>query len=352
MAGTVRDAATGQPLAGVTVQPPGRPNLKSVTDAQGRYRIEGMRKGKGQVVTAIPGDDQPYFMRDADVPDGVGLAPVTVDFELHRGTWITGRVTDRTTGRPVGGAIIRYLPYLTNDAVRQLPEFQRNRPHPRRGQPLHVEGRRDLPDRRGRRAGGGHGGLAEPALPPWRGRGSDQMPAPPRRALLRHLPAAAATKALTAALKDVDIPDARREDVRLDFELDPGLTIHLTTVDPDGKPLTGVAAYGHAPGMPIEVQPAATFDAVAFGPDERREIWLWSMPRKLGKVVTLTSADAPGGAATVRLEPLATVTGRLLDPDGLPVPDAWVHATTDGPKAPTDAQGRFRLLLPPAAATR
>ena len=59
--------------------------LKTVSDASGRFRLIGMPKGKGNVVIAVPNDDQPYFMREASVGDPPGIGPVPVEIELHRG---------------------------------------------------------------------------------------------------------------------------------------------------------------------------------------------------------------------------------------------------------------------------
>ncbi len=125
--GTVRDAATGKPLAGVTVasdvfagrRVAGMRDVLSQTDSQGRYRLVGMPKGKGNEIMAFPNDDQPYLMRHMVVPDDPGADPVTVDLELHRGVWITGRVVDKATGKPVI-ARLDYLPFLSNPFARRF----------------------------------------------------------------------------------------------------------------------------------------------------------------------------------------------------------------------------------------
>ena len=117
--GVVRDAKTGEALAGVGVQSwrfansrrDGDRSIHTVSDAQGRFRLVGMPKGAGNRIVAIPNDEQPYLMRTADVPDEPGLEPAKVEFQLHRGIWISGRVTDRVTGKPVPGAELHYLPF-------------------------------------------------------------------------------------------------------------------------------------------------------------------------------------------------------------------------------------------------
>ncbi|MGH7139288.1 MAG: M56 family metallopeptidase [Pirellulales bacterium] len=128
--GTVRDADSGQPLAGVTVANNnwlpgvvGSRLVRATTDKSGRYRLEGLPKTSGIELLAVPNDDRPFFMQEAAVPESPTLDPVTVDFDLHRGIWITGRVTDKATGEPAA-ARVRYFPFLTNEfAHKRTPEF-------------------------------------------------------------------------------------------------------------------------------------------------------------------------------------------------------------------------------------
>ena len=60
-----------------------------------------------------PNDEQPYFFYITVVPNPPGFGPVTLDFKLTQGLWITGRVTDKVTGKPVT-AKVTYYPFLSN----------------------------------------------------------------------------------------------------------------------------------------------------------------------------------------------------------------------------------------------
>ena len=100
----VRDRHTKKPLAGVTVRSDSRATgpgsfqildtVRTTTDAEGRYRLTGMAKGEGYKIAADPTHDQPYVSMSRDVPEHAGLDPVTVDFEIKRGVWIEGKITD------------------------------------------------------------------------------------------------------------------------------------------------------------------------------------------------------------------------------------------------------------------
>ena len=138
LVGTVRDAATGAPLANVSIESrmlAGAPHaeegaVRTQTDSQGHYRLVGLQKGNGEgrsgrnVIAVVPNDEQPYFMLTrVRVPKTPGLAPATLDFKLTRGLWITGRAIDRETGKPVPCAVV-YAPFLSNPLAANLPEFK------------------------------------------------------------------------------------------------------------------------------------------------------------------------------------------------------------------------------------
>ena len=125
--GTVRDRATGKLLAGVRVESQNLPGmmfyprnaLHTQTDAEGRFRLIGMPKDTkpgsepGNLIRFVPNEDQPFLIRTVAVPDTPGLDPVRLDVDLRRGQWITGRVTDKATGKPVFSRI-EYFPWLKN----------------------------------------------------------------------------------------------------------------------------------------------------------------------------------------------------------------------------------------------
>ena len=352
VSGTVRDAKTGQPMAGVLVKRNNggvraEPNLGDVvTDANGSYRIDGIPKGRNTQLLFVPNDEQPYFMSEVDVPDTAGLAPITIDVSLHRGIWISGKVTDHVTGKPVGGTRINYLPYLTNKYAFATPEFQ------------HASGNRRIPGPETRYHSKADGtyrlvGLPGPALvTAWctvhsycNGVGGDKIKCPvkPGTEIFQTYDPLAA-RGHPNALKEVDIPDGA-QDTHVNFELDPGITITVSVVDPQGKPMEAFTAIGQIPSMGFERIHGSTVDAVAFRPDGERRMFIWDAARKIGKAIVLRPADVPTRKLTVRLEPWSYITGRLIGPDGQPIAKARVAVAFDQPATGTDDQGRFRLAV-------
>ena len=51
--------------------------LKTKTDEEGRFRLAGMPKGKGNKIIIVPNDEQPYFMQEVEFPDPPGAGPVS-----------------------------------------------------------------------------------------------------------------------------------------------------------------------------------------------------------------------------------------------------------------------------------
>ncbi|HUY90176.1 MAG TPA: carboxypeptidase regulatory-like domain-containing protein [Pirellulales bacterium] len=356
--GVVRDAATREPLAGVSIESNrfagsnyvNERHLLAVSNDRGRYRLVGMPKGAGNQLLAVSNDEQPYLMRDVDVPESRGLESIEVDIELHRGVWITGRVTDRATGEPLV-AWLHYWPFLSNEYARQTPEFgtppgsadgYENRYVSRPDGSFRLVG---LPGRAivGALCVTGHyrDGVGAESIEGINERGHfDTYPNPV-------MPG----KKWPHAMKEIN-PAADAESVVCDLTLDPGGKIAVNVLDREGKSLEDFEAEGvHSlPWSPWSANGRSRFEVINLGPDETRTVIIRHKSRKLGKVVRLRLADHPTGATTVSLEPTAKIVGRLLDANGEPISGAEITAlllpSGDFSKRlrpiATDEQGRFK----------
>ena len=105
--------------------------LRVKTDAQGKFRLLGMPKGKNRLL-AVPNDEQPYFLHRIDVPDPPGAGPVQVEVGITRGLWIEGKLTEEgdRQARGRGPALLCTLPgqHVRPGCarVRQGPERRRD----------------------------------------------------------------------------------------------------------------------------------------------------------------------------------------------------------------------------------
>lgn len=361
--GTVKDAATGKPLAGVSIESyklAGYPFvnnrvLKTRSDAEGHYRLAGAPKGEGNQLIAIPADGQPYFMREVKVPDPVGLEPIALDIELHHGVLISGRVTDRSTGEPVPAVRIHYFPYRTNEHAQAIPEFGGN---------LSSFGdqMRYQTDRDGRyqivalpgpavlgvwsvfkqfRMGSG---FQEAAGKTQDGKrldtyGNPIFPAPQWPTMIQPID-----------------PAADAGEMSVDFALDPGASLRLHVVDEAGQPVTGALFDGIGGSVSSEgdVTPA-TVTAVGLGPDDSRVIVVRHDQRRIGRVIKVGPAEVAKGEITVDLQPFMSLKGRLLNPDNEPMTGLEVQPfvlpaaswSTTLASCSSDEQGNFDATLVP-----
>jgi RNA polymerase sigma factor (sigma-70 family) len=355
--GVVRDRDTKKPLAGFCVRClklanhplhylDGQEIVQTTTDAQGAYRLMGMPKGEGNIIKVVPPRDMPFLTVSSKVPNPPGLGPVTVDVALKRGVWIEGKVTDKVTGKPVKGGI-HYFTLYSNPNRRDHPDRGLRSAHvatikedgsyriaamPGPGM-IAVYGRQNHYLRVDQRQDEyGSKGLSDEEYPPHL-RGSN-----------------------CGALTRVN-PANGVEKVKRDATLDPGWTLKGTILGPDGKPLAGTRSMllvGH--WWDQEATKTAEFSAW-FNPQELQEI-IFQHPQK-GLIGVAQPPKKNGDSITVRMEPGATVTGRLVDAHGKPRagvelgvsfrPKGWRSWFDYLPvRIKTDHEGRFHVenLLP------
>ncbi len=321
--GVVRIKGTGRPAAGITVrgiEPTTRTWIYARTDKDGRFRLLGLPKaGVYQLRTEARSGIEPYLnVSPLTVSDTEGLKPIETTIEVPRGVTITGRLIDRTTGRPVRAKHVNYIKLPTN---------------PNDGYP-----------------GTGHGGAVVPTfkmtVPPGEGliyasvRGAEP---PYTRARLRKEDRGkgiggpgdgeASTIRLDShhAYKFIDVP-ADAKDFTVDLELTRGLTRKGRVVDPVGKPVAGARCYGLDPLGFIKTLPDETFEVHGLEPGYPRQVIVahkgagWSA-RSPSRTRTLTSE----ATLEVRLGPPCSVKGRLVDEDGLPLAGATLSVMSYGP---------------------
>ena len=384
--GVVRDKTSGAPLADVWVGPgldvitaleTGR--FPYASDEHGRFAIEGVSAdlkelhyaemtGPGgwrseRVVLAVPKPGQPYFLARGRVNDA-GEAVV----DCPRG--IPFRLTLRDeSGRPVE-AEVTYSVIAPNPSFLKVVEYMLAQA----GSPL---------SRAARQADGSYLGVALPgpgvvvAKTPRKagyrpahvdpkaffapGK-ADWTPQELITAYGTHDTLSVATFYGGAWIDQHDYaaivlvnpaPDAKP--LALSATVVPDRPRQVTLLDPEGRPVVGAKTTGltyhpwdHEPALR-----AATIPITGLHPDRARRITFVKEDRKLiGFLLARGDGDA---AYTVRMQPWATVTGRVVDEQGTPQPRASLGAGTvrefaahDDPSlgifpgVQTDEQGRFR----------
>ncbi len=331
--GTVRDAATSELLPGVEIHSyrmtefgiSAGKAIRVKSDNEGRYRLVGMPKGSGRQIIAVPSDEQPYLMREFDVPDQPGLEAVECNLDLHRGVWITGRITDKQSGKPVGAPAqvwMYYLPFRDNPFAQALPEYDSDgNTHGYQDQyQVRADGTYRLVGLPGRAIIGltaWHQGYPD-------GMGSESIEGIDKKTghfNTFRAPLSPSRKWPTA-MKEVDIAEGTAN-IEFDFALDSGRSLQITTVDAAGEEVQGASVYG-VKGRSSGWQDfdGASFEAIGFTPPLKRTMLFHHKVRNIGQVIQVEATDESTKSITITLQPCATIRGRLVDDNEVPLSGA------------------------------
>jgi hypothetical protein len=154
-------------------------------------------------------------------------------------------------------------------------------------------------------------------------------------------------------------PEETTEVVTCDLQFDRGKTVKGACAGPDGQPLPGVSVHGPVTHLlNIEPLPTPQFILYTMNPEKPEPFFFYHKEKKLAAAV-LVKADEPEGF-TVRLQPAAAITGRLIDEDGIPLAGIRIMGQIQSGQlnlrfgwggffgGQTDQDGRFRIedLIP------
>ncbi|WP_435011013.1 sigma-70 family RNA polymerase sigma factor [Tundrisphaera lichenicola] len=324
--GTVKDKETGKPLSNAVVQTTGLFGnplrfLRTTTDAEGRYRLPGVTSknnyGDGQQVLARV-DGEPYLQAVQSVGEGSGT--ITRDFDLKRGVWARGRVTDGTTGQPVQAQFDYYI-FEENPHLKEYPRYGTINA----GMPFQNDddGRYQIVVMPGRgvivaRAGNEiyRLGVGADRIEGLKGMSMQIVNTRPSGLIVNNF----------STLVEVN-PKVGDESVTADIILDRGRTLKGKLVGPDGEPVVGawmLGAEDHFESWSREPLPSDEFEVHALGSENKRGLLFVHEGKKLaGSYVVKPDEEGP---LTIKLQPCGTLTGRLVDDDGRPQADVPMNS--------------------------
>jgi hypothetical protein len=365
--GTVREAVSGKPVAGIPIfVGTGYNNgVNAVSDAQGRYTLLGLPKLKEYHLIAEPRANDPWLRRVVVLPDAEGLQPLKADVELTRGIVVTGRVIDRATGKGVPGGI-RYVPVAGNKYFGVKPGYDAFR-HERLTTGIDAQGRFRLAVIPGTgvlmvQAFGSLPQVGGQSVNPYKQATVDPADRtrlqPVERGGDRYFTAADNSVEFLSnqnAVKVLDLAEGSGL-VAVDVYVDRGRTLTVQIEDPDGKPLPGATVSGMTATWPIAFPlEEASCTVYSLDPPKPRKLAFFHPGRNLGGTLTVRGDEKE--APVARLAPAGEVTGRVLDADGQSVAGAMVMLSLSDDAAQelyrlvaqrqepvrTGTDGRFRL---------
>lgn len=328
--GQVRDIETKKPLVGALVSTDTLAGTKMAragfittrTDAEGRYEISGLPPTKGNSLIVFPGT-APYLNTGfLPVPASPSLQPVDLNLELRRAVWVTGRVFDRKTNKPVQ-AKIGYTPFVANPFTKDYSQYS--------DQIYSVadnvgdyhsdsDGRFRIPVIPGRgilsakvQDGGFIAGLGSELIPEFQelikeGKSLDDQ----------RLTSDAISPSGHHAIRDIS-PAADATETEVDLPVDSGVSTKLSIIDADGKPAPQIFARGI--DLPALFLFPESHETTLAGLIPGKPVTLWfqqQSEKPLQRIQTIV-ADESQTTCVIRLEKPAHITGRLLDSQKKPI---------------------------------
>jgi beta-lactamase regulating signal transducer with metallopeptidase domain len=395
VAGVVRDAATGKPVAGLRVTVDDALGAGSATtDGHGRYRLLRAEADKSIVLVTSQYEER-YLTVMRKLTDTQGLGEIVADLEVPRGIDINGRVLETGTDRPIVSAprqgthdigsgpllagTVTYYPLSSNTALRGTPaglyfaNFPSGAQNYFRSTTIDGDGRFQLSVPPGPgvlllHSGPGMPMFAEHSV--WKE--SDGF-----HRLFPYVPLARRAKEDGAPGGDAENfagfngpiplahyhayriinPAAKTQTLDLTLNIPRAATRVVRFVDPQGSALAGVEVTGLI-NLPTRIiLDGSQAEVLALEPGKPRRLIAFSKDEKYAVRTFVRTDDAQ--PKTIRLEPTAAVTGRLVDANGKPVqaslapPRKLPGSDADDdergiPETRSDAEGRFRIgsLLP------
>ena len=334
--GTVVDAETGQPIEGLTIVARvyewfnyvTKPAITVTTDARGRYRVHGLIRAPAYrlSIRPTPGRDLPYVTESRKAPgDSPGFEPVAFDFALKRGIEVRGRVVDRSTGRGVFGTVGAST-FTDNPNLGGYPGYNQDDP---------AYGRTD--------ADGRYRFVTVPgrAVFGFRAARDDYRIALGAESIAGYDPKAQSFRSTVPgsmyvgnyhAFTGADLISGQGP-ATVDLVVEPGGTLELAAVDPEGRPVDGLRAEGVSPryiNVSAPVPPGSlTFRVIGLEPGKPRRVVIFHDARKLAGTAWLMGDES--GRLTVKLTPWGSIEGRVVAAEDAKERVRSVHAGNNPP---------------------
>jgi len=301
--------ADGKPAPGARVF---RNWVDVKTDENGRFRIEGLSAGKVELHAIAEGSDAAPLDTEIVIPESP--AETERNLVLPRGLILTGRVVDGSTGQGVENVGVGFAP---------KPELGQTSTYFGFAEKTKADGRFRL------------------VVPP--GRGTLNLQA---------VPAAFAQPEQRAVGQPADpnfsrdVAGTAGQTVELAaFQLTRGGVVVLRIVDADGRPVANAQVdvrdlsrgFNPAPGRS---DAEGRYEVTGLAPEHDTVIDVIAADKALG-----TTVEVPGAAAKpleVRLQPLASLIGRVLDEEGKPIAGPVLHLYRNV-QYPGDSQRSFGI---------
>ncbi|QDV51796.1 M56 family metallopeptidase [Gimesia fumaroli] len=364
--GIVRDSKTQKPMPGVTLQSYHLAGhrmsgwtegiVHTISDKEGRYRLEGLPIGKNEVICLSP-LDQPYLISKFVAETEAGGTPLQKNIELTRGIWVEGRAYDKDTDEPIEGGRVEYFAFSDNPFRKSI---KIPLGHHSRRYLLQPDGTYRIPVLPGR---GIVTMMADDHMKYQRGSGAEKI-----KGRYNHTYAFPTVPYMLAAmnfhvLAEVN-PAEDAKSIQLDFPFEVGRSLKVKVVDQNGKPVQG----GQYVGLMDAFHTWQSFnrdelEIRGYRNEKPRRVQVFHEGSKQVGYLFIQGKNPTN--LVIRLEPWAEITGRFVDVSGVPKARAQIgnvyESMLDNPEIvslppnirkqtgnmlgfDTDEEGRFTII--------
>ena len=301
LTGQLHYEADGKAAAGAIVMYDG---FQLRTDANGRFRIEGLASGTLELHAAVHDTDSAPLDTAIVIPQEP--KETEHNFILPKGLVLRGRVVDGTTGRGVEKALLYFVPDEEEGKIPTVFGFSEETDADGRYRLVVPAGRGVIDVRT----------LPEPFTPP-----QSRYAGQPREPKFSRPVAGRGGDTLEVA----------------EFRLMRGRVVTLRVIDLDGRPVANAQVYVRDMSRRFDVAPGRTdaegqYEAIGLSPDHGTVIDITAANRPLGATLEIAERETGGGetqSLEVRLQPLVSLTGRVLDVAGKPLVGPLLHLYRD-----------------------
>ena len=348
--GKLSDATTSDPIPNVMISAGartafslfGKQHIATRSGTEGTYILAGLGK-RDETVFFVPPSGSRYLPQGVQLPPSSNANTIKQDLSLKQVPLLRGRITDDRTGQPIPAAI-QYFADVSNESLADHPGFARSSAH------------EVLTDSDGR--------YVISALP---GRGFLTVMALDHTKYKRAKAFSTTADVVQTApswllpsnyhhVETVEIQSGPAEsaDQEINVTLGSGVSLSARVVDAKGEPVTDFVYYGQT-GVG-GWRPARDGKLIVDGYYENRPRELIVFHRKTNSVALTKLKGKVADSIVIQLQPAATIRGRLLNDQGLPLRNTEVfgpgivrnHFGDPDYRWTTDEQGRFEVpgILP------
>jgi protocatechuate 3,4-dioxygenase beta subunit len=316
---------SGKPMAGARLRqllgPTPLPPAP-VADARGEFLLSQLQAGRYLMSVAAPARTD-YLGVTAPIVIPEEKPEFGVVFQLPAGTVATGQVVEAETGKGIPGVPLTHQPAPSSAA----------------GNRAFAAPVQTGPD-----------GRFRIAIPP--GKGSLRIASEVPGYVLTDLFPSPKREAEGRLMHRIDVQPGQ-ELAGVKFTLDRGLVVHLRVRDGDGKAVPGAQVAGVMTGADGRVLVSG------LDPRTKQDLFITHLDRQLAvRVAVVPPKKGKSLDLEVKLQPTASVTGRVLDEDHRPLASAMVqllrlapgaeekitfYSTAQAAPITVDADGRFTL---------